>query len=234
MDEGLAEAAAIDSRPYSVYAQIALLSINKNSQQIIDSFGDEPIIEWQVEFLVPFGRRTELEDVRAETLSSRADAFIALRDGQRAEQDLVAAIPLIRDSRVKATVLEKLASVRRNLLKDPEGTFAANMEIVALGTGGAPYYRGVINAVSWLRDNGNYDEALKILSDVEGSQREPFERWDGVAWPASLLIALGDVYAAKGDVDSAIATYQRALKIKKLPERTQKQIEEAIAKVRGN
>lgn len=227
-EEGLAEAKAIAEHPYSVYAQITLMAGNNEHARIVETFGNETIFDWETNYTVPSGRRLSQEDLRTYTWVDRAAAFAALNDGKRAEKDLVNAAALIRDATFKVNTLDELVTVRQNLLNNPEGAFDANMEIVAVGGGGATFYRGALAAAAWLRDKEQYDKALEVIRGIEESQGQPFELGRGATWPANLLRSYALTYEAMGDKDKAIETYRRILLINGLSDRLQAQTEERI------
>lgn|GEM_PF-4954414 len=80
---------------------------------------------------------------------------------------------------------------------------------VAEGLGGEAHTRSLLAVGNNLRDLGEYEEARRILSEAESRAR------DGsfLALQASILNSLGIVAADVGDVDVAVALYERALAI---------------------
>lgn len=208
--EAIEKAKSIQPRPYSVLAQMTLMSWNRDNKGLVETFKDEKIAEWP-ELKTSRRARDPAEDVRARALYLRGTALAAVGDRQAAEQDLTRAVELITGRGLKIDACLALGNNRR-ALKNEDGALAAYMMVVdpKKGGGGADYYRCLLGAADVLRGKKQFDESLKLIKSMKAHKMKGY-------WFSAGQNALGETLADAGNTDEAIATFKEVIEEKTSP-----------------
>lgn len=204
-EQALSKAAELDFPPASHYARMTLMTLRSDWEGIIETFGEIPITEWP-QVRLPARPRGAEEELRTFALLKRSQAFSQTGDFVRAEQDLSAAADLVVSRHMRArpsllSVLADLAALRAQRLDDAAGAFEANRRIAELGSGGARYFRGVLSAAAYLRDQERYDDAVAMLESMNPRGLQG-------SWFENSMQALGQALVRAGKMDEAIAVFQ--------------------------
>ncbi|MFA7159677.1 MAG: tetratricopeptide repeat protein [Kiritimatiellia bacterium] len=200
-EKGMEMARAIGEKPYSVQAQIELMTAKKDYKGLTGAFGAEDIAAWP-ERAIPRQPKFPQDDARCCALFDRGCAYIETGDGQAAAKDLDKAEEFALSDARKFLIWRAQARTQSQLLKNEEKTFEANFKIAGLKSGGADYYRGVIGAAGYLSKQGKYDEALQILDRMH-----PYDQ--SGSWLGTGLLAVGRTLAAAGRTDKAVAAFRQ-------------------------
>ena len=200
-ENGIEAAKAISDQPYSVQAQVELMTAKKDYKGLIGAFGSEDIAAWPAR-AIPRQPKFPQDDARCCVLFDRGCAFIETGDGQAAAKDLDKAEELALSDARKFLIWRAQARNQSQLLKNEEKAFDANFKIAGLKSGGADYYRAVIAAAGYLSKQGKYDEALEILDRMH-----PYDQ--SGSWLGAGLLAVGRTLAAAGRTDKAVSAFRQ-------------------------
>ncbi len=209
-EAAMREAAALDHEPSKIYAIISLKASQSDWSGIVEQFGDIPVDDWEAVRLPARPRGSE-EELRTFVFLKRGRAFEQTGAYERAEQDLTKAAELVVSRHWRArpsllSVLTSLAELRERRLDDAEGAFEANKRIAEIGHGGARYYRGILRAGAYLREQERYDEAIEMIKLMKPHSRPPHGSWFGNG-----MLALGNTYRAAGKLEEAEKIYTEIL-----------------------
>ncbi len=203
---GLELAKSIGEKPYSVQAQMELMTAKKDYKGLIEAFGEEDIAAWPAR-PIPRKPRCPEADACSCALFDRGNAYIEIGNGQAAEKDLEKAEEFALSPNRKFYIWRAQAKNQTQLLKNEEKAFEANLKIAVLNRGSADYFRGVIGAADYLRKQSKYDEALKILDKMDPYNKQGY-------WLGAGLSAVGRTLADAGRTDKAIAAYRQIVEDK--------------------
>jgi len=171
----------------------SLLAMRK-AEELIERFGDEDIAAW------PF------RQAGAGWLA-RGRAYFMTDDGPHAERDLLRAEPFVADDLTRASLWLTVGRNREENLRDADRALAAYRRVAGMHSrrGSAVYFRGLIATARLLRQRGQFDEAMAVLSRVDVDELRGY-------WRGALLLARGETLRAAGKTDDALAAYQDILK----------------------
>lgn len=171
-------------------AQMRALMERGETAQLIALFGKENLAAW------PFWKAGEAYFLRGR-------AYALTKSGKEAETDLIAALELTGDPRVRDDVRQALAANRELNLHDDAGALAAYRATIDAATQlrTAEHFAAVRSAALILARQRKFDEALAVLGKVE------IEKLQG-DWRGALRLAMGDVQQAAGRRDEAAATFR--------------------------
>ncbi len=213
-ESAMQEAKHLEHEPGKIYAIISLKALQSDWPGIVERFGDVnvDVDEWE-EVRLPARPRGSEEELRTLFFLKRGRAFEQTGDYERAEQDLAAAADLMASEHARAepsllSLLNRLAELRTNQLDDAEGAFEANKRIAASSTsrGSWLFFRGVIRAGAYLREQERFGEAIEMIQSMNPAQLNPRSSWFGNG-----MLALGRTYWAAGKLDEAEKTYAEML-----------------------
>ncbi len=183
LDKASAEA-LIDRIPIEAVkktAQMQSLLAQGKASEVIAQFGTDDFAQW------PFWKRGDGYHLRGR-------AHYIVKDGARAEADLIKALPWIAEPRSRDSLLLTLASNRERNLGDEDRALEAFNAIVAgrERIGGADEYGALQGIARILTRRGHYDEALQTLN------RANPDKLQGV-WRENILKSIEAVNEAKRD-----------------------------------
>lgn len=218
VDEALAMAASVRSKPTSILARMEILSANKRHKELVEAFQNEDLDAWP-DRINYFGYRL------------RGEAKRVIGDKPGAVEDLRRSVELAgSDAMVKLEVMNTLAGLQR-ALDDDDGALATLRAAFTVyeehpgWKGKWTYPQAILSAAAILRKRQDFEGALSLLDDYaktrEGKPRGP---WDFLA-----IEARGDVMSDQGRSDEALALYEDAATInthKAYMERVAKKIDE--------
>jgi tetratricopeptide (TPR) repeat protein len=207
-DAGMALARQITAAALSKHCQMRLLLGNRQWQDVVALFGAEDFSAWP-------------EGFRAQSYHLRGQAYLAVKDGPRAEADLTQAAQSLTSSNDKGLALVQLGDVYRTLLNDP--IRAVETYRKAYDTDSV-YKRcqASIGIATVLCAEKKFDEALRELqsrltSDVTSAH-----------WRAKMLSEMGRTLVEAGRKAEAVAMYREALAVKGVPEEFKSLSEDAL------
>lgn len=186
-------AVRIPLRPVSVKCRMILLREDYNYSGLIQEFKDEPIAAWQE------------ADLAAEALSLRAKAYVMLKKGKEAETDMSMAVQRVPHN---PKYRLDLAEIYRQTLGDNQRALELYRGIMAEADPARKHDDTVLSAAvgmaGILRDQAKYEQALEILGPYTGmSTLRSSQR-------IRVLLALGEIHAALGREDEAVAMFDQA------------------------
>ncbi len=181
--------------------------------RLLAQFADENILDWA------FWKR-------GEGFFARGNAHLNVKDGARAEADLVRALEWTSEPRAREAILVSLAQNSETNLKDEDAALARYQAIVEgnsfLGT--SDQYSALNGVARVLAKRGRFEEALGAL------QRVDLEKLQGV-WLSQFQLWNADTLAAAARPAEARAMYQRLLADTNAEERFKKLASERISKL---
>jgi tetratricopeptide (TPR) repeat protein len=186
-------AGKIPLAPVAKTCRLRIMEANRQWQGLVDTFKDEDIAGWP-------------DDLVGEASGIRGRAYVALKDGQRAEGDLKRAADYLTESNSKGLALIELGDLYANLLKDDARALESYRKVYTT----ANVYKqaqAAISAAGILRRQNKADDAIRELNKVDPASMEP------VHLRAALLFAYGETYAAQGQKAEALAKYREALAV---------------------
>ncbi len=174
-------------------ARMQILLAQRQASELIAEFVDEDFAQW------PFWKA-------GEAYFARGRAYVIEKAGEKAEADLLAALPLTSDSRTWLSIQRTIGSNRETVLKDDGAALEAYQEIAQAtkNNGSAEYYYGVQGAARILTRRGRFEEALATLKLVDVTKLRGY-------WHGSMLVALGETLTAAGHNEDALAAYREVL-----------------------
>ncbi|MFO7903665.1 MAG: DUF4838 domain-containing protein [Pirellulaceae bacterium] len=157
--------------------------------ELIERFGAEDLARW------PFWQA-------GEAYFARGRAYIHAGAGEKAESDLLAALELTPDDRLRTSILLNLGRNRETVLEDNTMALEAYQRIAdqRKNTGSADYFRGVQGAARILALRGEFDAAMNTLDRVNVEDLRGY-------WRGSMLLSRGAALTAAGRTDEALKTY---------------------------
>ncbi len=213
------QAAELDARiPLPAMAHTAMMQTlldQRQSQALIEKFGQEPIADW------PFWQQSE-------GYFARGRAWSTLGKGTEAETDLVSALaqdggndPMRRDA-----ILKALADNRATNLHDPAGAIEALKQLVEKSRrrGGAFFFAAVLQLTSLQSQTGQHADAQATLAHAQIDTTTGY-------WRVALLLGRASAFAASGEVEAAKADYKAVLDYADTSEAQRRQAEELLAKL---
>jgi tetratricopeptide (TPR) repeat protein len=209
-------AAQIPSEPIAKTAQIEILLAQRNWTEVIAQFGEEDLQEW------PF---TEI----GAGAFARGRAYYGAKDGDKAETDYQLALDFTTDPRMRLTLLGAIARNRETVLKNEDLALETYREIAAstANRGGADYFSGLQAAARLLTARKQFDEAMKILDQVDAEKL-------GGSWSASMHFSRAVTLAAAGKKAEALKAYRAVLKNKSTSKALRTKAETALEEFTKN
>jgi tetratricopeptide (TPR) repeat protein len=200
----------IPLEPFRKAAQLELLGAQWKSQAIIDQFASEPIETWP-------------SVVSGPALLLRGRAFSSLKRGQEAENDLKLAAGLISQSFLLAEVCNERASNFLVNLQQPPQALASYRKAIEVMDDSGSYlnFTALVGAAGILREQQQYDEAMKLVSGVDAVKL-------GGYWGVQFLSARAAIHQAQGRKDLAAACYQQALDLPNLPDHLKRDVQQKL------
>ena len=176
--------------------QIRNLAAQRKYKEIVETYQDEELETWP-----------EYASVHA--YRARGQAFLETGNAEAAERDLTAAAKIWGHdtSENAAYVWARIAHNREKNLKDDEKALAAHRHVIKIlhkKAGAAGHMSAGLGAVRFLRDKGEFDEALATLQLMSPHQKRGH-------WHGRLLCALGATLELAGKQQEALAAYKEVL-----------------------
>ncbi|MFT5471238.1 MAG: putative negative regulator of RcsB-dependent stress response [Verrucomicrobiales bacterium] len=214
-EEALALAARIPLEPIAKTARMENLSGQRSWDAIVEEFGGEDLRQW------PF---TEIGAAAA----VRGRAFSAAEIGDKADADFQLALEFTSNTRSRTNILSAMARNRETVLQDDDLALETYRQIAAstTNTGSAEYFSGLQAAARILTKRKEFDDAIKILDQVDA------EKLAG-SWAPSMFLSRAETLAAAGRKDEALAAYRAVLKSESAHKAHQEKAEAAIADLSG-
>ena len=185
-------------------SQIPLAVINKTTRMeilldqrswndIVEQFGEEDLNQW------PF---TQI----GAAAFALGRAQYGVKNGEQADSDYQLALEFTSDPRTHTSILSAMARNREVVLKDEDRALDTYRQIAGskTNTGGAEYFSGLQGAARLLTRKGKFDEALKILDQVDAQKL-------GGSWTGSLLLSRAVTLQAAGRKEESLKAYRAVL-----------------------
>ena len=202
-DEAMELAKTIEVKPVAAYTQMAIMDTNRKRKDLIAASKDEDIAAWP-------------DAINYKGFLLRGVAYAVVGDRQAALKDLNQCVSLAGcDNMVKLEALNRMAVAWR-ALKDDAKAMGAYKKAFAIyeddprWKGKWLYAQALLGAARILISQGKYDDAMAVLAKFSV---KPSKEKRG-PWDFLVLEAYGDVSAAQGKPDDALAKYQEAGAIK--------------------
>jgi len=197
-DLAVQKAQSIADKSLADYTRMEMMTVSGKQAELIATFKDAQISNWP-------------EMIAYKGFLKRGEAYRATTNDQAAVADLEQAADRVKmDTKLQEEILNQVGALYKRL-KDPVKALDAYRTIIRIvGEKGVSYHdnqypSAVLAAARMLKERKEYDEALGYLS--------AYDPYKGPAWGCVLLDMSGDIYAAKGQKDKALAKYQEAGKI---------------------
>ena len=187
------------SDPDSTLSRMRALHQDRKWKELIEQFAAVDFSAWPA----------DLASKASEAFHLRGQGYSLLKDGQKAEADLKAAIKLAPRN---AALWLTLAENSTNNLQNDEQALAAYRQALAItgkGNGWEPL-TATIAMARLLTDEVKTDEALEVLQqygDMEGM---------APVWRIKMLRAYGHVYAAQGKEQESLARFREVAGIRNI------------------
>ena len=202
VDQALRLAQTIATGPMAAYTQMEILSDNRKRQAIVDGFKDEDINTWP-------------DAINYKGFFLRGGAYATIGNRPAAIQDFEQCARLAgSDSMVKLDALTRMADQQRAMEDEAK---ALDTYRTAFGLfDDRPQFKGtwlfpraLLGAAKTLIEQKQYDEARELLAQF---RVKPQEAKRG-PWDFLVLEAYGDIHAARGEKEDALAKYREAVAI---------------------
>ena len=213
-DRAMELAKKIPIAPLSKACQMQIMETNRKWKELVENFKDEDISTWP-------------ESAKGESFRIRGNAYYVIKDGPKAEEDLKKAVESLVNGNSKGIALNLLGDTYRNLLKDDAKALETYRKTYATDNV-YKHCSAAIGVATILKQQQEYDEALQELNKISNNSEVTSPYWRG-----KMMRATGDVLAASGKKDEAIAKYNEALKINGLPQEIKEECENAIKTVKA-
>jgi len=211
-------AKTIDAAPMSAYTQMAIMAAGRKHGELVAAFREEDIAAWP-------------DRINYRGFFLRGGAFSAEGDRQAAVKDFEQCVELAgSDAWVKLEALNNAAALHHVLGDDAKAMDVYRQAFAVYDEspnrkGRWLYPKALLGAAQILTGQGKHDEARAILAKFsvkpEADQRGP--------WDFLVLEAVGDIHAARGERDAALAKYREAVGIdthRSYVDRVEKKIED--------
>jgi predicted negative regulator of RcsB-dependent stress response len=207
-DRAMELAKKIPIAPLSKACQIKVMENTGKWKEIVENFKDEDIISWP-------------ESVNGEAFMARGMAYAGMKDGKNAEEDMKKAVDLLMNDSSKGWALIVLGNIYRGLLNDDAKAIETYRKTYTTNNVNRQC-EAAVGVATILKQQQKYDEAMKELTKIYTDQvTMPY-------WRGRMTRVIGDVLAASGKKDEAMAKYNEALKVKDLPQEIKAECENAI------
>jgi len=183
----------IPLEPHAKIATMEVLSGKRDWSAIVEQFGGEDLSQW------PFTKIGAAAGLRGR-------AFAFAKQGEKAEADFQLALEFISDPRQRTSLLSAMARNRETVLQNEDSALETYRVITSSTTnrGGSEYYSAIQAAARILTKRQEFDEAMKILDQVDAAKL-------GGSWSPSMWLARGETLAAAGRKDGALQAYRAVL-----------------------
>lgn len=190
------------ARPLAVYTQMEIMAANRKVAEIAAAFADEDIGTWpdRINYLGYYHRGV------GHTAAGNRDAAIA---------DLERCAELAGSDRwIELEAFNRVGALYR-AISDDENALASYRKALAVfdaqpeRKGRWLYPQAILGVAEILRDRGEYDQALVTL----GACGDPDAEARTGDWWFLIIELLGDIHAARGDRERALARYRAAAAI---------------------
>ena len=184
----------------STLSRMRALHQDRKWKELIEQFGTDDFSAWP----------SDMSDKASEAFHLRGQIYSFLKDGQKADIDLKAALKLAPKN--SAFWLTR-ADNDSNNLKDDELALTAYRQAFAItgkGIGWQPL-TATVSIARLLTDQAKPDEALAVLKqygDMAGM---------APVWKIRMLRAYGHAYAAQGNEKESLAKFREALELESKP-----------------
>jgi len=215
-DQAIKKAQDIADKPVSAYTRMEIMTVGNKQADLIAAFKDTDLAAWPT-------------NIAYKGYLSRGEAYKVSQDDKAALADMEqAAARSGQDTEVQLETLNKIGALYEKF-QDPAKALDAYRQVMEISARprvkGAQraYPAAILAAARILKDQKKYDEALACLSKYEISNSTV---------GLSLLDMSGDIYAAMGKKDEALAKYSEIVKLatdtknKRFAERANKKMEE--------
>ena len=202
VDQALELAQTITAGPMAAYTQMEVLSHNRKRQALVDGFRDEEIGTWP-------------DTINYKGFFLRGGAYATIGNRPAAIRDFGQCVRLAgSDSMVKLDALTRMADQQRAM---EDGAKALETYRTAFGIfDDQPQFKGMwlfpralLGAAKILIEQKRYGEARELLA---GFSIKP-EKGKRGPWDFLVLEAYGDIHAARGQKEEALAKYREAAAI---------------------
>ena len=201
-DQAIELAKTIEAKPMAAYAQMEVMDTNRKHRDLVAAFKGEDIGVWP-------------DQINYRGFFLRGVAYAAIGDRQAAVKDFEQCVDLSgSDLWVKLEALNKVAALYHALEDDARAmdTYKKAFTIydgVPRRKGRWLYPQALLAAARILMSQNKYDEALAVLAKLGDTSQKRKRN----VWGFLILEACGDVFAAQGKKDDALARYQDAVTI---------------------
>lgn len=200
----------IPLEPQAKIAKMEYLAAQRAWEPIVEQFGDEDLSQW------PFTQIGAAARVRGQ-------AFSFAKFGDRADDDYQLALEFTSDARARTSILSAMARNRETVLSDDDLALETYRQIAGstTNTGGAEYFSGLQGAARILTKQQNFDEALRILDQVDAEAL-------GGSWAPSMTLSRAQTLAAAGRENEALEAFRTVLKFEAASKAHRESAEAAI------
>lgn len=215
-DQAIKKAQEIADKPISDYTRMEIMTVGNKQPDLIAAFKDTDLAAWPT-------------NIAYKGYLSRGEAYMVAQDDKAALADMEqAAARSGQDTEVQLETLNKIG-VLYEKFQDSAKALDAYRQVMEISARprvkGAQraYPAAILAAARIFKDQKKYDEAIACLARYEPSSTTP---------GLSVLEMSGDVYAAMGKKDEALAKYREIVKLatdtknKRFAERANKKMEE--------
>jgi tetratricopeptide (TPR) repeat protein len=205
----------IPLEPVAKTVQMQNLLAQRQHKQLVEQFKDEDISQWP--------------DWKAgEAYFARGMAFTHVGDGEGAEADLAAAVPLITNNLERAQLWNWQGRNRLTNLKDQDAALEAYLRIVheCRHRGNSVYFYGLVAATDLLREKGDLEKAEETIRIVDATKFKGY-------WHGALGMALVNVLVDADKNDEALALCKGIVVDEKAHKRNRDAAQKVIDELEG-
>lgn len=215
-DQAITRAQEIPDKPVSDYTRMEIMAAANKQSDLIAAFKDTDFAAWPT-------------NIAYMAFLKRGEAYGTMQDDKMAVADMEqAAARAGKDTETQLETLNKIGALHEKL-QDSDKALDAYRRVIDICANpkvkGAQraYPAAILAAARILKDKQKYDEAIACLTRYEPSS---------TTFGLQVLEMSGDIYAAMGKKDEALAKYRDIVKLatdtknKRFAERANKKVEE--------
>lgn len=186
-------ASQISLEPVAKITQMENQLAQRNWDAVIEQFGDEDFTNWSFTHV-------------GAAAWARGRAYFGAKEGKNADADLQLALEFTSDARIGMSILRTMGHNREMVIRNNDLALDTYLEIARskTSTGGAEYFYGLQGAARILTRQGKFDEALKVLDQVDAEKL-------GGSWAGSMLLSRGETLEAAGRKAEALKAFRKVL-----------------------